>query len=117
MKALPINVFKAKGYGDCSNGGITSRYDRLLLICDDGYIDIDEQNPPENLVKIVTRKLAGREYKHIEPYAPIRNDCVGYMSGGALAYSSDSRFANLSQYPLSVHDRQETQEQYDRNFD
>lgn len=112
MRALPINVYKHKG-NDYSNYGITSRYDELLLICDDGYVKIDEENPPENLVKIVTRHLFGKDYKHIEPFAPKQSGCVGYMNGGTMAYSSDSRFSRLSEYPLCVHDRQETQECYD----
>lgn len=116
MKALPIKVYRNNN-GDCSNGGITSRHDELLLICDDGFIPIDEENPPERLVQIVTRVLFGREYKHIEPYAPIKSGCVGYMSGGSFGYSCDSRFTRISDYPLSIHDRQETQEQYDMNFD
>lgn len=112
MKALPISVYKDRG-GDCSNGGITSKYDRLLLICEEGYETIDESNPPENLVKIVTRHLFGREYKHIEPYAATDSNCVGWMDGGCIGYSCDSRFSEMSEYPLSVHDRQETQELYD----
>lgn len=115
MKALRINVFK-DGKGDCSNNGITNRFDHLLLLCDEGYIEIDETNPPENLVQIVTRFLFGKEYKHIEPVALPKSGCVGWMSGGALAYSCDSRFSRMSQYPLSVHDRQETQVQYDAMF-
>ena len=113
MKALPINVFK-DGKGDCSNGGISSRYDRLLLICDDGFIDIDENDLPENLVKIVTRHLFGSEYKHIEPVASPSG--AGWMSGGAIGYTCDSRFSRLSQYPLQIHDRQESWEQYGSNF-
>ena len=46
MKALPIYVYKHNRLGDCSNYGISSRYDELLLVCPDGYIDIDESNPP-----------------------------------------------------------------------
>lgn len=118
MKALPISVYKTDRLGDCTNGGITSRYDTLLLICEDGFISVDEDNPPENLVKIVTRRYAGgKEYKHIEPYALTDSGCVGWMAGGNLAYSSDSRFRRMSEYPLSVHDRQETQAQYDTMFD
>lgn len=112
MKTLPISVYKHKR-GDCSNGGVSSFYNELLLECEDGYIDVDENNPPENLVRIVTRHLFGREYKHIEPIAPKRNDCVGYMFGGCFAYSGDSRFRAISEYPLPIHDRQETQELYD----
>lgn len=113
MKALPISVYRENRLGDCTNGGITSRYDRLLLICEEGYKEVDENNPPENLVKIVTRFICGREYKHIEPYASVDAGCVGWMSGGNIAYSCDSRFSRMSEYPLSVHDRQETQAQYD----
>lgn len=108
MKALPIEVYRNPLYNGCSNGGITERFDSLLLICDEGFIDIDETNLPENLVQIVTRGFGKREYKHIEPFATVDSGCVGWMSGGALAYSCDSRFSRLSQYPLSVHDRQET---------
>lgn len=116
MKALRINVYRWN-LGDCSNNGITSRYNDLLLLCDEGYIEVDETNPPENLVKIVTRFICGREYKHIEPVASTAPGCVGWMDGGAVAYSCDSRFSEMSEYPLCVHDRQETQAQYDAMFD
>lgn len=113
MKALPINVFK-DGSGDCTNGGISSRYNRLLLVCEDGFIDIDENDPPENLVHIVTRRFGFGEYRHIEPVASPAG--AGWMSGGNIGYSCDSRFSRLSQYPLSIHDRQESWEQYGSNF-
>lgn len=114
MKALPISIFEDKRIGNCSNDGISSRYSEVLLICDTGFIEIDENNPPENLVKLVVRSLWGKEYKHIEPVA--RPTGVGWMSGGTLVYSCDSRFREMSDYPLSLHDRQETQEQYDMMF-
>ena len=110
MKALPINVYRHGNY-DCTNNGISSRYNSLLLICDDGYIDIDENNIPENAVKIVERNLFGNVYKHIEPIAKATQ--LGYMDGGNIAYSSDSRFSEFSAYPLKIHDRQESQELYD----
>lgn len=113
MKALPISVYRDADGKDCTNGGITSRFRDLLLICEEGFVEVDENNPPENLVKIVTRYFGGNEYKHIEPYAKVESGNVGWMSGGNIAYSCDSRFSRMSQYPLSVHDRQETQAQYD----
>lgn len=109
MKALPINVYKHGNY-DCTNNGISSRYSELLLIHPEGFIEIDESNPPENLVKIVERKLAGKVYKHIEPVAEPKG--AGWMSGGNIGYSCDSRFADMSEYPLSIHDRQESWEMY-----
>lgn len=114
-KALPIYVYKSFGFGDCTNGGISSRNRELLLLCDDGFIDVDLNNPPENLVKIVERKLFGDEiYKHIEPYASVDSGNIGWMSGGNIGYACDSRFRRISEYPLMIHDRQETQKHYDR---
>lgn len=110
MKAISINVYRHGNY-DCTNNGISSRYNSLLLICDDGYIDIDENNIPENAVKIVERNLFGNVYKHIEPIAKATQ--LGYMDGGNIAYSCDSRFREFSAYPLKIHDRQESQEVYD----
>ena len=50
MKALRIDVFKNGSY-DCTNGGISSKYNELLLVCDEGYIDIDE-----NIIKELVEK-------------------------------------------------------------
>lgn len=107
MKALPIYVYK-NGSRDCTNNGISSRYNTLYLICESGFIDIDENNMPENAVKLVTRHIFGKDYKYIEPYQKATQ--IGYMNGGNIAYSCDSRFSELSQYPLPIHDRQESEE-------
>lgn len=39
MKALPIEVYVTKRQRDCdcTNGGISSKYEELLLVCDEGY--------------------------------------------------------------------------------
>lgn len=110
VRALGVDIFKSS-LGDCSNCGISSRFSEIMLLCDDGNHEIDMDNPPENLCKVVTRNLWGREYKHIEPVA--RPNGVGWMSGGCVCYTCDSRFSNLTQYPLVLHDRQETQKEYD----
>jgi hypothetical protein len=111
MKALPIDVYKNSSRGDSTNNGLSSKFDTLLLIHEEGFIDIDENNIPENLVKVVTRHLFGSEYKHIEPYKKATK--VGYMMGGNYASTSDSRFSRISKYPLAIHDRQESQQEYD----
>lgn len=113
MKALPIEVYVTKRHRDCdcTNGGISSKYEQLLLVCDEGYVTVDEENPPENLVKVVTRNFGFGTYKHIEPVAgPIE---LGWMDGGNLAYSCDSRFSEMSGgYALGIYDRQDTQDEY-----
>lgn len=111
MRALPLYVLSNQTFKGCSNNGVSEKFDKLLLIHDEGFIDIDENDIPENVVKVITRNIMGKEYKHIEPYhKPIG---VGWMFGGSYASTSDSRFYKISQYPLAIHDRQETQEQYD----
>ena len=106
MKVLPIHILKHDN-SSCSNNGISEKYNEAYLICDDGYIDIDEDNLPNNLVKVVTKNVLGEEYKHIEPYAKKPSNKAGYMFGGCFCFCSDSRFRKISKYPLPLHDRTE----------
>lgn len=108
VKALPISILEDKRIGNCSNNGISARHKDILLICEDGFMDVDLDNPPENACKVVERDLFGKTYKHIEPLKSVDKGCVGYMAGGSFGYSCDSRFRRISDYPLPIHDRQET---------
>lgn len=108
MKALPIYVLKNDSFKGCSNNGISEKFDSLLLIHDEGFINIDKNDLPENLVKVVTREMFNGEfYTHLEPYQSVPKGKIGYMSGGSFGYTSDSRFSKISKYPLSIHDRTE----------
>lgn len=114
MKALPVSVYRDATPGDCTNGGVSSRFRDLLVICPDGFIDVDENNPPENLCKVVHRFLFGRDVYHIEPVA--RPKGAGWMMGGNYAATSDSRFSELCgdlYAAIPVHDRQESWKDYD----
>ncbi len=110
MRALSVEIFKSH-LGDCSNGGLSSKYKDILVICPDGNVEVDETNPPENLCKIVERDLGFTVYKYIEPVAHPTG--VGWMASGAIGYSCDSRFRRMSEYPLVMHDRTESQKEYD----
>lgn len=101
-KAISVDIYK-NNRGDSSNYGISHYYDEILILCDDGFIDVDLDNPPANLCKIVERQLFGREANYIQPYRPAKG--VGYMYGGTICYSSDARFK--SDHPLCLHDRDE----------
>lgn len=110
VKVLPVNVYRWT-LGDCTNGGISGRFDSLYLICDQGWLEVELNDP--RLIKIVTRNHVGREgtYTHVEPVNDPDKKEIGYMAGGNFVYSCDSRFP--FDYPLPIHDRSETQEQYD----
>ena len=117
MKALPVSVYR-NGRGDCTNGGISSKFDELLVICDKGYLEIDENNLPKNLVKVVKRHLFGGDIYHIEPYG--EPDGAGWMFGGNYAATSDSRFGRMigGMYgAVAIHDRQESWELYNSMCD
>lgn len=107
VRALSVEIFEGKLIGNCSNDGISSRFQKVLIQCEDGNVDVDLDNPPENFCIIAER--CG--YKFVRPYANPTG--IGWMAGGTLVYSCDSRFAEISEYPLSLHDRQETKELYD----
>lgn len=111
MRALSVEIFKWS-LGDCSNHGISSRHKEILLECPTGPIEIDEKNPPENLCKVVKRDLGFTKYVHIEPVAEAKG--AGWMFGGTIVDTSDSRFREITgvEYPLHLHDRDESWEMY-----
>lgn len=108
VKGLTVYVYRS-ALGDCSNNGISSKYDKLILIGEgvEGPVTVDLDDPPENVVQLVKRRLFGtEEYLHV---APLDDTHVGgtkwYSYGGNICCSSDSRFP--SRYPLKIHDRRE----------
>ena len=122
-RALPVDVFRAS-HSDCTNGGISSKFNQLLVLCKDGFKEVDLDNPPQNLVQVVRREFAGRYTYHLEPVAEPTG--AGWMMGGNYAATSDSRFSRMignmygavsiydvEDLAVAIHDRQETWEQYD----
>jgi len=105
MKAISVNVFKNTQFSKCSNGGVSEQFDNLLILCENGHIEVTGEE--KNLCKIVKRDLFGKDVYHIRP---IENPQAWYMFGGSFAHSSDSRFTNMvgDQYgAISIHDRLE----------
>ena len=113
MKGLLVFVYRGVSFSDRTAGGMSSRVDKFVLVDEKCEVfEADENAPALRLV----RRWAGtkREYLHAEPLERSEGK-LGPMMGGNFIYSSDSRFP--SPYPIPIHDRFETQEEYDRNFD
>ena len=91
--ALPITVYT--NGSDSTNGGISSSYKTLLLIDDEGWVDID--GTEENLVEVITDM--GNAI--IVPYAQPAK-AIGPMFGGNFTSSSDSRFMRIVQKTTGV---------------
>lgn len=108
IHALPVRVYRFP-LGDCSNHGISSRFDELLLFCQDGprVFDATVELPLNFCTVSRYRGIA-----HIVPAAVTESMEIverpgWHMFGGNLADSSDSRFRALSDYPLRIYDRKE----------
>lgn len=123
MKALPINVYRSSRIGDCTNGGISSKYNELLIACDDGFIDIDPENVPENFAMVELRRMySGTPIPTIYPadITPegkvVPREGKWWMMGGNYGATSDSRFSRMigGMYgAVAIHDRYETPEEYE----
>jgi len=104
LTGLTVGVFREVDFPDCTANGITSKVSRILLVDDsiEGPFKVGKES-----------SICGREYIHAEPRKEsfeMRGDRYG-MFGGNFIYTSDSRFPNS--YPIPVHDRFETLEEYE----
>ena len=111
INCLPVYVYKNNCFGDCTNDGISSRFNTLLVYCPDGPIAFNsDKETPLNFC--VLRERAGT--LHIVPAMITESGKVEarpfwYMNGGNIAGTSDSRFSDMcgKHYPLYIHDRRE----------
>lgn len=112
-KGLHCNIMQDKSIGNCSNGGISERVDSVIVLTDVKEAQVFQ--PREGLPAVVIKKMSDG-YVYAEPVEPCSSrKPVGYMAGGTFIYSSDSRWKRITgvDYPISLHDRCETQEDYD----
>lgn len=117
MRALPLSVYRNPRFQGCSLDGVSERFDEVLVLCPEGHVDIDPDDPPANLVRIVQKEGSfGPCTPHLEPVAPHPEGHTPWMSGGAVAGTCDSRWGDLLKtetdlthpVPLEIFDRSET---------
>ena len=82
---LLISVYRNSEFGDCTNNGISNRYNKLCVTNVEGPFNPDENTPGVKLV-------AG-------PFNSVRLECqnekgLHTMMGGNYGGTSDSRFAD-----------------------
>lgn len=106
IKCIGVGVLRRTGV-DCTNNGVSSRFDEVLIPCEGGYVEVDEDDPPENLCYVARTMFCGELYVHLKPVGTLKK---WSMAGGNFAYSCDSRFSYLignGGYPVAIHDRVE----------
>lgn len=121
MKKVFVSVFRDSWLNcDCTNNGVTSRHNRMMLFwdcerdeavkyCVENGIDVD------SALYLEYRELWGEDHSCATPLI-IPKGKVGPMMGGNFIYTSDSRLYKIGErkcaVPIPVHDRFETPEQY-----
>ena len=113
MNGLLVSVYRNAGGGmfggiDCTNGGISSHHSKFILV-GDGVAEIFEPSDDTPAIRLIKRKVMGREFWIAAPMdAEFENGRAAgspYMFGGNFLYCSDSRFP--SDAPIKIFDRKE----------
>jgi len=114
-KGLMCFVLSARGLGDCTNGGLSSKFDAAVLIKNGE--ELGPFAPGAELPALYVANWYGRMIAcpaNLETLYPrarnTREDCSiehlgGWMFGGNYIETSDSRFPN--EYPIPIYDRRE----------
>lgn len=113
VNCLSVEVYRSH-FGDCTNGGISSRFNELLIACADGPHTFDSNiETPLNFCMVETLIFRGVKHQHIVPAMIDGNKIVKrpgwWMCGGNIANTPDSRWTAIKghDYPLKIHDRRE----------
>lgn len=113
MRSLFCDVLRSANGYDCTKNGISARYKNIYILTDEGTNSFDEDNIPENTFVVVTKNFGYKEYSCLVPYHLLgvyKSNKLPIMFGGNFAFTSDSRFP--SDYPLPIHDRVESWDEY-----
>ena len=90
-----MDIYKHEGV-DCSNGGISSKYDYVKI-----WSRFDKK-APKNAVVVIKRSYPGGEYDFIAEPARCRNDWTMY--GGCFIYTCNAVVPGHDE-PIKLHDR------------
>ncbi len=103
-KGMLVSVLRQSD--DCTNNGLSSKKDRLILV-GPGIPRIFEVEDDEPHLVLVKRELFGKTH-----FSAVPSDLVEKrkhsMFGGNFCYTSDSRFSEINGgHPIKIHDRVE----------
>lgn len=108
MKGFSVCVYKSARFGDCSLGGISSKFPELILLPTEstrkqGIIVPELFEAHDNGIFLYYRP----EFKDLiaAPENYLDKEHYWYMFGGNFLWSSDSRFP--AKFPIKIHDRRE----------
>lgn len=94
MKARALSLSVYRWEYDCTNNGISSRFNDILVPCAHGPRDYDTDNPPENLCVVRSQRIGGALALRLVPAAAEKAG-KWTMAGGNYATTSDSRWGEM----------------------
>lgn len=97
QKGLTLSIYRSEY--NCAINAMNSKKEVTLIDKDIPELFAPTEDAPA--VKIVRRRLFGKDYIHAEPITP-----GSYAFGGSFIFCSDSRVRELAEYPIPLHDRQ-----------
>lgn len=102
MKAITAHIYAAKNFPNCSNHGISARFDEVYVPHPDGNYNVSPDT--ENLVKVEREDLGFCVRVRAIPY---KDGGKWWMMGGCYISSSDSRFSEAcyGERIIPLHDR------------
>ena len=111
INVISLDIYENKSVSNCSNNGISKRFKEIYIACKTGPDKLDSENLPENFC--VIKETMGHKYL-VPKY--LADAGTWTMMGGSYAGTSDSRFGEIlgeiAPRPLPIHDRVETQGEY-----
>lgn len=116
MKAIKATVIKPYPNADYSNGGISSIYNTVYILDEEGQTEI--KGDEANVVKIKIERY-GKDYINLyaEPIAKVDDTkTTGYMASGCTLLSNDraiQKYEDMIQGNVRLHDRVESWEMYE----
>ena len=107
MKGLITEIFENKAHGNCSNHGLSSKVDKVVITSEDFEID-EVFEVTEDMPEVVIIKRERNSFKDVIAVPrELLESGKHYMFGGSFIYTSDSRFAEISSSPIKLFDRVE----------
>ena len=110
-------------FGDCTNNGISSKCDMMYVFDECTIMEALDYCEKKNIAPVECliaehEMFAGHENLYLVPLNKKRKGYIGPMNGGNYAYCRNEGFPRYADMPnvsvpLRIHDRYETQEEYD----
>ena len=115
IRCLPFYVYRNSTIGDCTNSGVSSMFNELLVYCPTGHRSFEStEEIPLNFCMVDKKVVMGKTHYNICPACVDDNGKVvkrpyWWMNGGNIAHACDSRVRDLTgdYSPLMIHDRRE----------